>query len=63
MLRKVIREVYILRKLSEIDSNIYTSKIKEVILPSKCLKEDDSDNNDESIELDELTHVFIVMDI
>ena len=36
MLRKVLREVIILRKLSEIDKNIYTTKIIDIILPLKC---------------------------
>ena len=36
MLRKVLREVIILRKLSEMDKNIYTTNVIDIILPSNC---------------------------
>ena len=41
MLRKVIRELCILRKLSDIENNIYTSKVIEVILPMICFKNEE----------------------
>ena len=41
MLRKVIRELCILRKLSDIENNIYTTKVIEVILPMICFKNEE----------------------
>jgi len=41
MLRKVIRELFVMRKLSCIESNIYTTKIIDVILPKKCISLND----------------------
>ena len=37
MLRKVIRELFVMRKLSCIEQNIYTTKLIDVILPEKCI--------------------------
>jgi hypothetical protein len=37
MTRKVLRELIILRKLSEIESNLFTTKIVDVILPKGVL--------------------------
>ena len=60
MLRKVIRELFVLRKLSCIDSNIYTTKILDVILPEKCVSI--NEDSQEVHDLDQITHLFIVMD-
>ena len=32
-LRKLLREIIILRKLSEIEDNIFTTKLLEIIIP------------------------------
>ena len=34
MARKVLRELIILRKFSQIETNVFTSKVMQVILPS-----------------------------
>ena len=47
MARKVLRELIILRKFSQIKSNVFTSKITQLILPNDSSK---------------LTHLFIVME-
>jgi|TARA_B110001450_G_C17633713_1_gene486303 hypothetical protein len=60
MLRKVIRELFVLRKLSCIETNIYTTKIIDVILPAKCSSK--NDENKEVFDLDALTYVFVVME-
>jgi hypothetical protein len=36
ILRKVLRELVILRKLTEIKDNIFTTKVIDVILPEAC---------------------------
>jgi serine/threonine protein kinase len=38
ILRKVLRELIILRKLSEIKDNIFTTKVIDVIVPEACFK-------------------------
>jgi hypothetical protein len=53
MLRKVIRELCILRKLSDIDNNIYTTKVIDVILPKICYKSEEKSNGDEDGETEE----------
>jgi hypothetical protein len=64
MLRKVIRELFILRKLSEIPNNIYTTKIIDVILPGKCkITSEDDEKSQEVLDLDLLTHIFVVMEV
>lgn len=65
MLRKVIRELFILRKLSEISNNIYTTKIIDVILPCKCkiASKDEEKSQHEVLDLDLLTHIFVVMEV
>lgn len=65
MLRKVLREVIILRKLSEIDKNIYTTKLIDIILPLKCQVEKKAEDGTEQIlhDLDQMTHIFLVMEI
>ena len=65
MLRKVIRELFILRKLTEIDNNIYTTKIIDIIFPTKfkIASKTDEDPEKETFDLDMLTHIFVVMDV
>ena len=64
MLRKVVRELFILRKLTEIDNNIYTTKIIDIILPLKCnVQAEDIRQAKEVLDLDKITHVFVVMDM
>lgn len=65
MLRKVLREVSLLRKLTEINNNIYTTQVKAVMLPQKCYMDspEGSDEKKQIINVDELTHLFIVMDL
>ena len=50
MLRKVIRELCILRKLSDIENNIYTTKVIDVILPKICFKSEEKNSEDEKSE-------------
>ena len=65
MLRKVLREVIVLRKLSEIDKNIYTTKLIDIILPSKCYVGKIAEDGTEQMyhDLDQLTHIFLVMEV
>ena len=64
-LRKILREVIILRKLSEADNNIYTPKLLDVILPSKCqvATKPEDDSQKENINYGCLTHIFLVMEL
>lgn len=46
-LRKLLREIIILRKLSEIENNIFTTKLLDIIIPqssSNDLRVNNSDN-------------------
>lgn len=38
MLRKILRELVILRKLSEMKDNIFTTRIIDIILPASSIK-------------------------
>jgi serine/threonine protein kinase len=76
----MLREIKILRKLSEMENNIYVTRIFEIIIPEKSLVQSDDDDslNDQSyvkmilnqdnideetiVNLQELTHLFIVME-
>ena len=60
MLRKVIRELFVMRKLSCIEQNIYTTKLIDVILPENCITI--NSDNQEVYDLDKVTHLFLVMD-
>jgi hypothetical protein len=42
--RKVLRELIILRKLSEMDQNLYTTKILDVILPEDAVEVTSEEN-------------------
>lgn len=60
MLRKVVREIFVMRKLSCMDNNIFTTKIIDIILPAKCMSL--NQDNVEDFDLEELKYVFVVMD-
>jgi len=60
-LRQVIREITILRKLTEGNDNIFTTKILDVILPPGVEKQ--SENDEQEYDLKNFTHVFLVMDL
>jgi len=66
-LRLILREIVILRKLSQDNSNIFTSKLKQIILPEDLYAKKDvaeTENNSESLlNLKALNHIFIVMDL
>jgi len=50
-LRLILREIVILRKLSQDNSNIFTSKLKQIILPEDLYAKKDvaeTENNSES---------------
>lgn len=70
-LRKILREIIILRKLSMWEDNIFTSKLIEIILPPGVVsdesesKRDENDaktNEDEGINLKKMTHVFLILE-
>lgn len=83
MARKVLRELIILRKLTELPDNLYTTKILDVIMPYGIIDKSFSDNStmatkkdvkeeeskrdkkkiDLGINLNNLDHIFIVMDL
>ena len=46
MLRKVLREVSLLRKLTDINNNIYTTQVKAVMLPPKCYMDSPEGSDD-----------------
>lgn len=50
--RKVIREILILRKMTEVENNQYVTGLIEVILPESYTT---------SLSLDDLNHLYIVM--
>lgn len=45
-----------MRKLSELDENIFTVQIKEVIISEGVIEK-----NDSSMDISKLDHVFLVM--
>jgi len=59
--RKVFREIKLMRKLSEIENNIFTTKVIDVILPEN-LQYVTKDTKLSSKVISELSHIFIVMD-
>ena len=67
--RKVLRECVILRKLSEIKSNIFTTKLHQIILPEGCEAlldcESTEKENKECSEdlLKSFDHLFLVLDL
>jgi hypothetical protein len=70
MARKVLREVIILRKLTEFKENIFTTKLIDIILPigvMQVIPETDEKTHETSpkevFDLNKMTHLFIVMEI
>jgi hypothetical protein len=69
MTRKVLRELTIMRKLTEMQSN-YTTQILDIILPLGVntvnsqygVETEESENKSQPANLDKLTHIFIVME-
>ena len=62
--KKVLRECIILRKLTQMKSNIYTSKIHEIILP-EGLDYQAKNFEPKNIEYDlkDFDHIFLVLDL
>ena len=58
--RKVFREIKLMRKLSEIQNNIFTTKVIDVILPEN-LQNVTKETKLNSKIVSELSHIFIVM--
>ena len=48
-----------MRKLTELEGNIFTVKIKEVIIPEGVIIKDD--NGEETYDTTKLDHIFLVM--
>lgn len=69
MARKVLRELIILRKFSQIETNVFTSKVMQVILPND-VEIDSLQSKETKIDvahsdlhdISKLTHLFIVME-
>ena len=56
--KRLFSEIYILRKLSQIKDNVFTSKIFDIILPEKSSNVSDNiDGEDEPLEF-----IFVVME-
>ena len=64
LVRKVIRELMILRKLSSIHDSIFTVKCHDIILPDGVITSNDGETKVASSKynLTKLTHLFIVME-
>lgn len=60
MTRKVLREIKLLRKLTEMKDNIFTTKLYDIIIPKKAII---IKNNEETYDTKNLTHIFIVMEV
>ena len=59
-MRQILREIFLLRKLTQIENNLFTVKLLDIILPKEVLitAEEESKYN-----LDTFDHIFIVMDL
>ena len=62
---QTLREIKVLRKLSQVEDNIFTTKLVDIILPPEVhqtcnndLKEDEKEK-----DLSKFTHVFLVMEL
>ena len=68
-LRQVIRELTILRKLTEGSDNIFTTKLLDVILPpgvqqpSIDQEVEEAKEGEDVYDLKKLTHLFLVMEL
>ena len=67
--RKLLREIIILRKLSEMKDNVFTNRLLEIILPPDVVKPKKSINlitgkaeKFESLHLNNMTHVFLILE-
>jgi mitogen-activated protein kinase 1/3 len=58
--RKALREVKILRKLSEIEENVFTVKLLEIITPKHAVSKIE---NEDHMDLDKFDYIFLVMDL
>ena len=62
--RQLLREIKLMRKLSEMDGNEFTTKILKVILPEACyIESEEGKENSAKFNLNKLTHLFMVMEI
>ena len=59
--RKILREIIILRKLSDFDDNIFSNKLLEVILPSGVIVKTPQKESTK-INTAKLTHIFLVLE-
>lgn len=62
-LRQTLRELVILRKLSEVEKNIFTTKLIDVIIPSGCLIPRNLEGQSSMYDLNKLTYIFVVMEL
>ena len=69
-LRLILRELVILRKLTQDENNIFTCKLKTIILPENVIINNNPTTNSKGLESDDvkfdlsaLKHIFIVMDL
>ena len=68
-LRKLLREIIILRKLSEIENNIFTTKLLDIIIPDSSSASPERKNSDNPTfitrppkEPSDFDTIFLVMD-
>jgi len=59
--RKLLREIRILRKYSEMESNIFTTHLHDIIVPSGTYVIQDGVKS--KVDLNGFTHIFLVMDL
>jgi serine/threonine protein kinase len=65
--RKILREILILRKLSEFDDNIFTNKLIDVILPENVTWKKDVEidgviEEKQYSDTSKLTHLFLILE-
>ena len=68
-LKKVVREIIILRKLSEMKDNVFSNKLLDIIIPEGVVNEKQQANyvngkieKKEVLKLEKLTHIFLVLE-
>lgn len=63
--RKTLREIMLLRKLTEMEDNIFTTKVLDIVVPTSAMynKNEFNDNDDLMVDLQNLHHLFIVMEL
>lgn len=62
-LRQILRELIILRKLSEIKNNIFTTKLIDVIIPLASMTTKGKSEEPVQYDLTKITHIFIIMEL